>query len=114
MGGEDFVRSLPLAPESAARGFAAVSRLSAVRLRLGFLLYLLWRVRKKIGRMLFDERWILLLHLAAEVRDVPRFTKLIPPAGRFWADPHVVAKDGVHYVYLRGCLASKTISDIFQ
>lgn len=92
MGGEEFIRSLPLAPEPSRRP-------DAPSLRLGFLLYLLWRVRKKIGRMMFRERWILLFASRGRSPGRSKYTKLLPPAGRFWADPHVVAKDGVHYVY---------------
>ena len=73
MGGEEFVRSLPLAPESSRRPDSPLSRaFQASGFDLAFFLYLLWRVRKKIGRMLFGERWILLFRIvAAEVRDVP-------------------------------------------
>ncbi len=100
MGGEEFVRSLPVAPQSSQPADTSLFRvISGMGLRLGFLLYLLWRVRKKIGRMLYRERWILLFASRGRSPGRSEFTKLIPPAGRFWADPHVVAKDGVHYVY---------------
>ena len=100
MGGHEFINALQLAPDVDRRRDSALSRaFSALVLQLGFLRYLLWRVRKKIGRVLFGERWILLYSSRGRSPGHSDFTKLTPPAGRFWADPHAIARDGVHYVF---------------
>ncbi|MCG8469365.1 MAG: hypothetical protein MJB57_14360 [Gemmatimonadetes bacterium] len=48
-----------------------------------------------------------------------RFESVVPPADRFWADPHVIERDGVYHVFLeeylydpgKGRIAHMTIDD---
>jgi hypothetical protein len=58
-------------------------------------------VRSAFWNLLFREQWILLISR----RDEPslslwRFEEVVPPQDRFWADPHVIARDGRYYVFL--------------
>jgi hypothetical protein len=100
VGGETFLLSLqairtlpgePLRSGSASSG--------SVALLFAFLSYFLWRIKRKILHRLYRERWILLFGPHNRRPNAIDFTKLVPPAGRFWADPHVIEKDGQHEVF---------------
>jgi hypothetical protein len=41
-----------------------------------------------------------------------RFRELLPPAGRFWADPHVIEKDGRHHVFFEDASSVSGIGHI--
>lgn len=61
--------------------------------------YFLWRRGQRASRRKHLERWILLAG-ASQARPDPRqFRPILPPSGRFWADPHAVRKDGATYVF---------------
>lgn len=50
---------------------------------------------------LFYEQWILLYDARSGISGSPRrFKELVPPKDRFWADPHVLERDGRHWVFL--------------
>lgn len=61
--------------------------------------HLLWRLTQKFLNRLFVERWILMYSLEADARDLSKYRKLIPPNGRFWADPCVLQRDGAFYIF---------------
>jgi hypothetical protein len=51
--------------------------------------------------ILTREQWILLYAFGDGPReDYESFTRLVPPPDRFWADPHLVVRDGRYYVFL--------------
>ena len=76
-----------------------VWRLTTANLLVPMTGYVLWRLwRKAIGKI-FTERWTLLFSLSGESEHTPKFTALSPPKGRFWADPHIVRRNGAYYVF---------------
>jgi len=75
------------------------TRPTNARLILPLLRYLGWRTRKKIWNRRFAERWVLMLGIAEKNLDFSQFRKLLPPKGRFWADPHLYSRNGEHYVF---------------
>ena len=59
------------------------------------------RARSSLARRLTLDQWILMFHLGEALCTTPsRFEKIVPPKDRFWADPHVVSRDGRFYVYM--------------
>lgn len=51
------------------------------------------------------EQWQLLYRLAPALStELFRFQPLVPPKDRFWADPHVIARDGRHYAFIEELL----------
>lgn len=47
------------------------------------------------------DGWFLLFHLGEDLSTrVGDFTKIIPPADRYWADPHVLRRNGRFYVFI--------------
>jgi hypothetical protein len=59
------------------------------------------RVVFAIKKRLFQEKWILLIHKSDEQSyRFKQFTKLIPPADKFWADPFIYLKDGHYYIFI--------------
>lgn len=57
--------------------------------------------RSRMLRRLSREQWFLLYAFgAAPPEDYRSFKSLVPPQDRAWADPHIVARDGRHYVFL--------------
>jgi len=61
--------------------------------------HLLWRLTQKFLNRFFVERWILMYSLEADAWDLSKYRKLIPPNGRFWADPCVLQRDGGYYIF---------------
>ncbi|HEX5121656.1 MAG TPA: hypothetical protein VFV97_00320, partial [Rhodanobacteraceae bacterium] len=62
----------------------------------------LWRrlKLKLAGRFRFDQ-WILLYSLGSELTlSLWRYKRIVPPKDRFWADPHVIQRNGKYYVFL--------------
>lgn len=62
---------------------------------------LFWRnLWRKLKEGLWREQWFLLYRFQAGL-DLSfwRFQRLIPPPDRFWADPHVLRKDGLYWLF---------------
>ncbi|MDT8441710.1 MAG: hypothetical protein RQ723_08610 [Desulfuromonadales bacterium] len=68
---------------------------------LSFVAGLAWRnLQRKLGEALWREQWILLYRFrTGRALSFWRFRQLTPPADRFWADPHVICRDGRHYLF---------------
>ncbi|MEX2495794.1 MAG: hypothetical protein WD448_06880 [Woeseia sp.] len=60
--------------------------------------YAWWRLRQKIIRKLYVKRWVLLVS-RDRTEDFSRYRKLVPPKGRFWADPHVIRRNNAWYIF---------------
>lgn len=61
--------------------------------------YVAWRAWRKFTKPGRRERWILLRAGRDEPIDLGRLRPLVPPTGRFWADPHAIASEGMEYVF---------------
>jgi hypothetical protein len=59
--------------------------------------YVFWRLRDTLMNRFTKERLTLMINLDGEVYDTRRYTRLIPRAGWFWADPCLV-RNGEDYV----------------
>ncbi len=70
----------------------------------------LWRPFWRLNRRLVGRKWVEQRHwhqwqLRYQLADgfggsLWRFKKLVPPSDRFWADPHILRRDGRYYVFL--------------
>jgi hypothetical protein len=59
------------------------------------------RSRELLRRKFTLPQWILSCNLGEGVSTAAgKFQKLVPPKDRFWADPHVVERDGRYYVFI--------------
>jgi hypothetical protein len=59
------------------------------------------RARASAERRLTCEQWILMCRRGAEpCTDASQFTKIVPPKTCFWADPHLVAREGRYYAFV--------------
>jgi hypothetical protein len=70
-----------------------------------FVVRQLWRiVAEWVSRRFFIDQWELAFATGDGHRtDFARFHRVTPPLDRFWADPHVVARDGKAYIFLEEC-----------
>ena len=99
-GGTEFLQSLTSTQSSAERpAISARSVVAGATMLPTFLLYLIWRAWRNLCRFLLVERWVLMVGIDERRPDSGRFKKLLPPADRFWADPHVIATGGRHHVF---------------
>jgi len=58
---------------------------------------------EKYNTTFFKEQWILLYNFSKNKsisKSLFRFKKLIPPTDRFWADPHIILKNGKYFVFI--------------
>ncbi|MEW6355234.1 MAG: hypothetical protein AB1696_02835 [Planctomycetota bacterium] len=63
--------------------------------------YAVWRVKTRFISVFHSCQWILLFGLGDGVSTCFRmFKRLVPPRDRFWADPFVVQKSGLYYVFM--------------
>lgn len=90
-------------PGEPANGFDAESSayrsLTNVRMLPGLAGYGAWRLGQKLKRLFYHKRWILMTGRDPGNNDFRDFLKLVPPEGRFWADPHLLRKGGRFYVF---------------
>jgi hypothetical protein len=62
------------------------------------------RARASAARRFMLDQWILLYRRGeAMSTSAAEFTKLVPPKDRFWADPHLVRRDGRYYAFIEEC-----------
>ena len=62
---------------------------------------------KKISETFWVKQWILLYDINKNneiSKSFFRFKKIIPPKDRFWADPFIVTKNGITYVFIEELL----------
>lgn len=65
------------------------------------------KVRWELNRLFFFEQWIMLFALGKESNPSTtfyRFKRLLPPKDRFWADPHIVQREGKYYIFFEELL----------
>jgi hypothetical protein len=60
------------------------------------------RAHERLKRTLNLEQWVLLFHIGGSrpctrIRD---FRSIVPPSDRYFADPHIVYRDGAYYVFI--------------
>lgn len=63
----------------------------------------------KINSLFYFEQWILLFNLNSSnniSKSFFKFKKIIPPKDRFWADPHIIKKDGKYYIFIEELMYS--------
>ena len=62
------------------------------------------RARASASRRLMLDQWILMCgHGEPFTASPAQFRKIVPPKDRFWADPHLVHRDGSHYAFIEEC-----------
>lgn len=66
---------------------------------LPVLRYAIRRVYLKWSRMIFEERWELMYSTSEKLNCIDKFKSISPPAGRFWADPFVLQREGSHFLF---------------
>jgi len=62
---------------------------------------------KSVNKTFFIEQWILFFSFNQQSfpqLNFEKFKALIPPKDRIWADPFVVSKDGIHYLFIEELL----------
>jgi hypothetical protein len=58
-------------------------------------------LRSRIQEVFTLPQWILLFHFGDDfLTRVGDFTQIVPPKDRFWADPHVIQREGKYYVFI--------------
>ncbi len=65
---------------------------------------------KYLKQLLYRNQWFLLYSLSKNntpQTSMRKLKKIIPPAGIFWADPHVIFRDHCYYIFLEEKLFSK-------
>jgi hypothetical protein len=77
----------------------SIPRLRGLRLAIALLRYISWYLGFRIDRKLFLKKWILMIDSSADSRQWSKFKAVTPPAGRFWADPFVIARGDSRFVF---------------
>ncbi len=78
------------------------------------------KIKNRLTNTLFFDQWTLMFQIQPQMStSFWRFKSITPPKDRFWADPHVIYRDGLYYVFLeeymyatrRGHIAVMTIDE---
>lgn len=70
------------------------------------------RLRGKISKILFHYQWQLMYNLDKNSKSYSNFKKIVPPEDRFWADPFIIFKDNVYYVFFEEFVYGKNKAHI--
>ncbi len=58
-------------------------------------------LRENLRKGLWRQQWSLLWSMQEGLDgSLERYRRLIPPRDRFWADPHIVRRDGLYYLFV--------------
>ena len=63
-----------------------------------------------ISSFFYFDQLILLFNFEEkkkEIEDFSKFKKIIPPKDRFWADPHIIKKNGKYYIFIEELIFSQ-------
>ena len=60
------------------------------------------KVNKTVSSWFFIDQWVILISpgLEMDVLNWPDFTPLIPPPDRYWADPFILQRNELYYVFI--------------
>jgi hypothetical protein len=71
-------------------------------------------IKRKYDKLLWTEQWFLLVNLDnGSSKSFDKYLPIIPPSDRFWADPHIIMKNSIYYVFVeeyfyqkrKGCIS---------
>jgi hypothetical protein len=85
------------APPGPAEGTSATAEIIRGLSKLGGRI-----ARRGLQKLFYVDQWVLAYRFGSEERwqgDVRRFTRLMPPKDRYWADPFPIERDGRHFVF---------------
>lgn len=102
LGPDEYISTLPRASRNSASP-------SNVSMFAALVSYFGWRAWNKFATRRIRERWVLLRCSHHKPVRAEHFELLVPPAGRFWADPHAIAVDDLEHVYFEdaSCITGK-------
>ena len=60
------------------------------------------RLDKEVASLFFIDQWVILTSEGLDMQALTwaAFSPIIPPPDRYWADPFVVTRDNLHYVFI--------------
>jgi hypothetical protein len=103
-------------------GITNHDQLPSNRLVLKAILKIFGTVINRIYQKLFwFEQWFLIFNLDEISSNLfYKFKQITPPSDRFWADPHIIQKDNIYYVFIeefiyhkrKGCISVLQIDDL--
>jgi hypothetical protein len=70
-------------------------------------------LRRKVSKFLFNYQWQLMFNLDNKnSQSYENFKKIIPPKDRFWADPFIIFKNNIYYVFFEEYIYKKNKAHI--
>ena len=65
-------------------------------------------VNRKIRNWFYFDQWFLLFDIKDGIsKSLWRYKKILPPKDRFWADPHVIARDDKYFIFIEEYIYKK-------
>ncbi|TKB98907.1 glucosamine inositolphosphorylceramide transferase family protein [Pedobacter cryophilus] len=68
------------------------------------------KIKNKIQETFYFNQWILLFKLnpsQTASSSFSDFKKILPPKNKFWADPHIIKRDGKYYIFIEELIYSQ-------
>jgi len=70
-------------------------------------------IRRRLENTYSFEQWGLLFDIKKEIsKSMWRYKKILPPKDRFWADPHIIFRDGKYFIFIEEYIYEKSKGDI--
>jgi hypothetical protein len=58
-------------------------------------------IKNRVSKKLFHYQWQLIFNLKEkDSKEFKKYIKIIPPSDRFWADPFIIFKNKIYYIFL--------------
>lgn len=63
---------------------------------------IIWKLDKTISKWFFRDQWVIMMAKDQDIDSLSwsDFTPLDPPPDRYWADPFVIAREGLYYLFI--------------
>lgn len=68
------------------------------------------KISNKTRDLFYFDQWIILFKLNSSniiSTSLSQFKKIIPPKDRFWADPHIIKRNGKYYIFMEELIYAK-------
>ena len=98
---EFFKRVNEIKHHSSTNDIESISSNAKVLLKLAKFKWM--RIQNIIKSFFYFDQWILLYRFEETTivsKELSKFKKILPPKGKFWADPHVIKKQDTYYIFI--------------
>jgi hypothetical protein len=101
MGDKQYYPEIQNINKQIKRNLSENNSIPSNRIMLKSLYALLITVVKRIYHKLFwGEQWFLLFNFGSKASNYEKYSWIMPPRDRFWADPHIIKNENTYFIFV--------------